>query len=383
VAGAKTLFLLCGEPSGEAYAARVAREFRRRHPGVPMEGIGSSRLAGEGVKLLLDYGAISVVGVTEVVKHLPAIRSALSAAKERVRRPDIGAVVLVDYPDFNFRVGLSAWRRGVPVVYYIPPQVWAWRAGRAKTLARFTRGAVVLFPFEEAFLRKFGVNARFAGHPLLEELEPFLDAAPDPARFGLPEGKTIVGLLPGSRPGEIEAHLPILLSAAAAVARDFPAVHFALPVARPALRDSIARRVSAAGLPLTLVDEGRHLLFRGMTAAMAVSGTVTLELALLGVPSVIVYRTSWITYRIGRRLATVDIVGLPNIVAGEPFLPELIQDDCVPGKIAAALGGILSDGARRDGLRARCLALRDRLRGPGPTGAVVDMLDTEAAGAWA
>ncbi|RJP20106.1 MAG: lipid-A-disaccharide synthase [Deltaproteobacteria bacterium] len=380
--GPKTLFLLCGEPSGEAYAARVAREFRRRHPGVPMEGIGGARLADEGVKLLLDYGAISVVGVTEVLTHLPAIRSALAAATGRVLRPDIGAVVLVDYPDFNFRVGLSAWRRGVPVIYYIPPQVWAWRTGRAKTLAKFTRGAVVLFPFEETLLRKFGVNAVFAGHPLLEELEPFLDADPDPARFGLPEGKTIVGLLPGSRPGEIEAHLPVLLSAAGAVAREHPEVHFALPVARPALREPIARRVSGTTLPLTVVDEGRHLLFRGMMAAMAVSGTVTLELALLGVPSVIVYRTSWVTYQIGRRLAKVESVGLPNIVAGEPFLPELIQDDCTPGRIAAALGGMLSDGPRRLGLRARCLSLRDRLRGPGPTGAVVDMLDREAAGAW-
>ena len=379
----KTLFLLCGEPSGEAYAARVARAFRERFPDVPMEGIGSSRLEGEGVRLLRDYGDISVMGFTEVLKHIPAIRSALAAAKERVSRPDIGAVALVDFPDFNFRVGRAAWKRGVPVIYYIPPQVWAWRIGRARTLARFTKGAVVLFPFEEELLRRYGVNARFAGHPLMDELSTVLDAPAEPARFGIPPGKSAVGLLPGSRPGEVEAHLQTLLSAARIVAERVPGVHFALPVARPALRDAITRGTSGCGLPLTLVDEERHRLFRCMDAAMAVSGTVTLELALLGVPSVIVYRASWLTYRIAKRLAKVRSVGLPNIVAGEPFLPELLQDDFTPRGVADALCDILVEGGRRAALRERCLSLRERLRGPGATGAVVDMLAREAADAWA
>ncbi len=379
----RTLFLLCGEPSGEAYAARVARAFRKRYPGVPMEGIGSTRLEGEGVRLLRDYGDISVMGFTGVVRRLPAIRSALRAATERVSRPDIGAVVLVDFPDFNFRVGLAAWKRGVPVVYYIPPQVWAWRTGRARTLARFTRGAVVLFPFEEEFLRRYGVNAVFAGHPLMEELAPVLDAPADPARFGIPAGKRVVGLLPGSRPGEVEAHLPMLLSSARIVRERFPDAHFALPVARPVLRESIARGVSGCGLPLTLVSEERHRLFRCMQVALAVSGTVTLELALLGVPSVIVYRTSWINYRIAKAFAKVRSIGLPNIVSGEPFLPELIQEAFTPRASADALRGMVEDDARLAAMRRRCIALRDVLRGPGPTEAVVDMLGREAPAAWA
>ena len=379
----KTLFLVCGEPSGEAYAARVARAFRSRFPGVPMEGIGSALLASEGVSLLRDYGDISVIGVTEALRRLPAIRAALSAATERVRRPDIGAVLLVDFPDFNFRVGKTAARLGIPVVYYIPPQVWAWRPGRAKTLARFTKGAVVLFPFEVAFLRASGVNAVFAGHPILDEIAPYLDAPPDPERFGIPPGKRGIGLLPGSRPGEVSAHLPILLDAARLLLQRFPDLHFALPVARPSLREAIAGEVAGSGLPVTLVDEARQLLFRGLEAAMAVSGTVTLELALLGAPAVIVYRTSWMSYQVGRRLATVDCVGLPNIASGEKFLPELIQDDCTPSRIALAAGEILSDPAHRERLRAKGLALREMLRGPGPTEAVVSMLGQAAAGAWA
>jgi lipid-A-disaccharide synthase len=379
----KTLFLACGEPSGEAYAARVARAFRRRFPAVPMEGIGSALLASEGVRILRDYGDISVIGVTEAIRRLPAIRASLSAVTERVRRPDIGAVLLVDFPDFNFRVGKAAARCGIPVVYYIPPQVWAWRAGRAKTLSRFTRGAVVLFPFEVPFLRARGVNAVFAGHPILDEIAEFLDASPDPERFGIPRGKRGIGLLPGSRPGEVAVHLPVLLDAARLLLRRFPDLHFALPVARPALREAIAREVAGSGLPVTLVDETRHLLFRGLEAAMAVSGTVTLELALLGVPAVIVYRTSWLSYQVGRRLAKVDCVGLPNIALGEKFLPELLQDECTPPRIAGAAGEILADPIRRERLRAKGFSLRSLLRGPGPVEAVVSMLGKEAAEAWA
>jgi lipid-A-disaccharide synthase len=378
----RTLFLLCGEPSGEVYAARVARAFRERYPDVPLEGIGSSRLEGEGVRLFRDYGDISVMGFTGVVRRLPAILGALRSAKERVSRPDIGAVVLVDFPDFNFRVGLAAWKHGVPVIYYIPPQVWAWRIGRARTLARFARGAVVLFPFEERLLKGFGVNAVFAGHPLLDELSAVLDAPADPARFGIPEGARVVGILPGSRPGEVEKNLPPLLSSARIVAERFPDAHFALPVARPSLRDAIARGTEGCGIPLTLVSGERHRLFRCMEAALAVSGTVTLELALLEVPSVIVYRTSWANFRIAKAFAKVRSIGLPNLVAGEPFLPELIQDDFTPARAADALRGMMEDPARLAALRRKCRALREILRGPGPTAAVVDMLGKEAAGAW-
>ncbi len=378
-----TLFLLCGEPSGEAYAARVAAEFRRRFPGVPMEGIGGERLEAEGVFLLRNYADISVVGFTEILSHLPSILDALSASRRRLRKGDIGAVVLVDFPGFNFRVGLEAGKLGIPVIYYIPPQLWAWRTGRAATIAKFARGAVVPFPFEEELLRRYGVNAVFAGHPVLEELEPWMEERPDPAGFGLPEGKTAVGLLPGSRTGEISRHLPILLSAARIVLDRFPDVRFALPVASPSLREGIERRLAESDVPVILVDADRHRMFRGLSAAISVSGTATLELALLGVPSVIVYRGSWLSYRIGRALVKVDRIGLPNIVAGERFLPELIQDDCRPDRIAESLCRFLEDPPTLASLKERCLSLRDRLRGPGATKAVVDMVAKEAQGSWA
>jgi lipid-A-disaccharide synthase len=347
-----------------------------------MEGIGGPRLAGEGVHLLLDYSRFSVVGITEVVRHLPAILSGLRVAVRRVTRPDVGALLLVDFPDFNFRVGRKAHARNVPVVYYIPPQLWAWRRGRARQLAGFTDGVVVPFPFEEQILREQGVNVKFAGHPLLDELAPYLDAAPQPARFGIPDGKRVVGLLPGSRAGEIRAHFPAMVEAAREIYRRFPDVHFVVPLASPLFRGAIEEELRGKGVPATIVEEERYLLFRGMAAAAAASGTATLELALLGVPPVIVYRTSAITYQIGKRLACVSSIGLPNIVAGERFLPELTQEDCRADRISEEVCSMLSNPGRREALAKRCVSLREKLGGPGPADAVVDML-AAAGDVWA
>lgn len=379
----KSLFVVCGEPSGETYAVNVVREFRSRFPEVPVSGIGGERLRAEGVDLVADYAGISVVGLTEVVRHLPEIRRTLKLAIREATAPRVGAVLLVDYPDFNFRVGKRAARKGVPVVYYIPPQLWAWRKGRAKQLAGFTRGVVVPFPFEMPALLKAGVNARFAGHPLVDELAPFFDAVPLPERFGIPAGSELVGLLPGSRSGEIRKHFPLMVEAAKRIAAARPGVRFAIPIASSRFRATIESALEGSGLDAVIVEKDRHLLFRGMTAALSASGTATLELALLGVPHAIVYRTSPLTYQVGLRLVSVKCIGLPNIVDGDPFLPELIQDECNPRRMAEEILEILSDPALRRRLSDRCVALREKLRGDGPTRAVVDMLVEVSEGAWA
>jgi len=378
----KSLFVVCGEPSGETYAVRAIREFRKRYPDVPVAGIGSSRLEEAGVELLLDYREISVVGLTEVIRHLPAIVRALRATGRRATRRDVGALLLVDFPEFNFRVGKRADRAGVPVIYYIPPQVWAWRPGRARELARFTRGIVVAFPFEVAIFRDAGADARFAGHPLLDELSPWRDAEPDPARFGIPEGKRVVGLLPGSRSGEIAAHLSAMLEAARILHDADERLHFVLPLAIPRLRSDVDAGLTGHRLPLTIVEQDRYLLYRGMAAALSASGTATLELALLGVPHVIVYRTSAATYRIGKRLARVSRIGLPNLVAGEAVLPELIQGDANPEAMAREIRPLIEGGERRDEAVRKLRALWGTLWGPGPSGAVVELLSREAGEAW-
>jgi lipid-A-disaccharide synthase len=380
--GSKSLFVVCGEPSGETYLVNVVREFRKRFPLVPVAGIGGDRLRAEGVRLVADYAGISVVGVTEVVRHLPEVWKTLRLAIREATRPEVGAVLLVDFPDFNFRVGKRAAARKIPVVYYIPPQLWAWRKGRAKQLAEFTRGVIVPFPFELDTLVAAGVNARFSGHPLLDELAPYFDAAPAPGKFGIPPGGPVIGLLPGSRSGEIEKLFPPMVEAARKILAVRPDLRFAVPVAAPRFREPIANILADAGLDAVLVESERHLLFRSMIAAISSSGTATLELALLGVPSVIVYKTSNVSYLIGRRLVSVKNIGLPNIVADEPFLPELIQDECNPARMADELIAMISDPVNLGKLSGRCIALRDKLRGAGPTRSVVDMLVEVSEGAW-
>ncbi|HEY3490847.1 MAG TPA: lipid-A-disaccharide synthase [Candidatus Deferrimicrobiaceae bacterium] len=379
----KSLFVVCGEPSGETYAVNAVREFRRRFPQAPVRGIGSDRLRAEGVELVADYSGISVVGITEVIRHLPEIRRTLRLAMHESSRLEVGAVLLVDFPDFNFRVGKHAARAGKPVVYFIPPQLWAWRKGRARQLAEFTKGVVVAFPFEEETLCNAGVAARFAGHPLIDELSPFFDAPPCPGRFGIPEGSTVVGLLPGSRSGEIRRHFPLMVDAARRIAEVRPDCLFAIPVASSRFRSQIEDGLAGSGLKAVIVDKERHLLFRSMSAAISASGTATLELALLGVPHVIVYRISPLTYLVGRMLVSVKSIGLPNLIAGTPFLPELIQGECNPGRMASEMLSILADDSRRARLSAQCIALRERLRGSGPTAAVVDTLVKVSEGAWA
>jgi len=377
----KTLVIVCGEPSGETYAAGVARAFRARRPQAAMEGLGGRRLAAEGVRLLADYGPISVVGFVEAAARLPRILRLLRAVRRRVREPDVGAVLLVDFPEFNFRVGHAAAAAGVPVIYFVPPQLWAWRRGRARDLARFTRGVVVPFPFEEEILRRAGVAARFAGHPLMVELGPFL-AAGAPGEEGAAEGGPVVGLLPGSREGEIRRHWPLMLRAAAMIRARFPGVRFLVPVAGPGARALVEEGLKEAAVCATIVEEERYRAFGEMDTALCASGTATLELALLGVPSVIVYRTSPLTYWVGRRLASVRHIGLPNLVGGAPFLPELVQGACRPERMAEEVAGLLGDPGRRLALRAACLALRERLRGEGPYEVAAEMIDREWEGTW-
>lgn len=379
----KSLFVVCGEPSGETYAVAVVRAFRARFPGVPVRAVGGDRLRAAGAEIVADYAGISVVGLTEVLRHLPEIRRTLRLAIREATAHDVGAVLLVDFPDFNFRVGEKAAARNVPVVYYVPPQLWAWRKGRASQLARFTRGVVVAFPFETAPLAEKGVNVRFAGHPLLDELAPHFDRTTDLPAYGIPEGSTVVGLLPGSRESEIRRLLQPMVQAARRIAGSRPDACFAIPVAAPRFRDVIGAAFRGSGVRHVLVDRDRHGLFGAMGVAISASGTATLELALFGVPTVIVYRTSPLTYRIGRRLVSVDCIGLPNIVSGEKFLPELIQDECTPERMAIEALGILEDPARRVALSERCRSLRGVLHGTGPTGAVVEMLEGVSEGAWA
>jgi lipid-A-disaccharide synthase len=306
---------------------------------------------------------LTVLGFSGVLARLPRIWSAYRRllAEARVFRPH--AAVLVDSPGFNFRLGPALRRLGVPVFYYIAPQVWAWHPERAAQMARWVQRLAVIFPFEERIFQDAGVSARFVGHPLLEGLEPEVDAATFRREVGAVAEGPVLGLLPGSRPQELRAHAPAMAGAARLLRANRPGL-----VAVLALAPGLEREASRLGTALEGVRllTGRTRAVQAHATCCAVaSGTATLETALFGTPEAIVYRTGWLNYEIARRVVRLAHIGLPNIVAGEEVAPELLQRDLTAERLAGTLAPWLDDAGARERQRARLATVRARLGGPG------------------
>lgn len=360
--GERRFLIVAGEASGDAHAARLVTALRALGP-CRVRGVTGPALDGAGAERVVPVGDLAVLGFSGVIARLPRIWAAYRRllAEARAFRPH--AAVLVDSPGFNFRLGPALRRSGIPVFYYIAPQVWAWHAERAAAMARWVDRLAVILPFEEELFRRAGVEARFVGHPLLEGLEPETDGAALRAEAGVAEGGALLGLLPGSRPQELHAHAPVMAAAARRLRAERPGLVAALALA-PGLEREAARLGGA--LEGVRVLAGRTHAIQAHAACCAVaSGTATLETALFGTPEVIVYRTGRLNYAIARRLVRLPHIGLPNIVAGREVAPELIQDDVTPERLAAELAPWLDDPARRARARAGLGAVRERLGGPG------------------
>ena len=356
--------MIAGEASGDLHGANLVQELRRQDPSVEVHGVGSRKMREAGVTMLADASAISVVGATEVLTHLGPIYRVYATLKRFLReeRPDL--LILIDFPDFNILVGKAARRLGIPVLYYISPQVWAWRKGRARTIARLVRAILVLFPFEVDIYRREGADVRFVGHPLADSARSGLTQSQARSQLGLAPGRRTVALLPGSRRKEIENLLPDMLAAARILRERFPDLQFLLPLA-PTLDPALVRgTVDAAGVPVTVVDGRVYDVLRAADAAMVTSGTATLETGLMAVPMVIVYRVSRLSYLIGRMIIDVKHIGLVNIVAGRTVAPELIQDAVTPERIAAELEAVLADPVRHRAVVGELTQVR-RLLGEG------------------
>jgi lipid-A-disaccharide synthase len=306
---------------------------------------------------------LAVLGFSGVVARLPRIWSAYRRllAEARTFRPH--AALLVDSPGFNFRIGPALRRLGVPIFYYIAPQVWAWHPERAAQMARWVDRLAVIFPFEEALFRDAGVQARFIGHPLLEGLDPEADAAAFRAEIGAAAGAPILGLLPGSRPQELRAHAPVMAGAARRLRASRPDLAVVLALAPGLERE--ARRLRSVFDGVRLVTGRTRAVEAHATCCAVASGTATLETALFGTPEVIVYRTGWLNYEIARRVVTLARIGLPNIVAGAEVAPELLQGDLSVERLAATLAPWLDDPGARERQCELLAAVRARLGGPG------------------
>ena len=333
-----TVFIAAGEPSGDLHGAGLARALRARIPGVRILGMGGARMREAGAELLAELDELSVMGFAEVVSRLPYFIRLTRRVHEALARERVDLVIPIDYPGFNLRLARHAKERGLGVLYYIAPQVWAWHASRAHDLARDTDRVAVILPFEADFLKRAGANAVFVGHPLLDLPDPPRDAAAWARSHGLDPARPILALFPGSRAQELKRHLELFSRTAAEVVARMPGVQ---PVfgASPDLAPSL---FAGAPWPRMPGDSG---LLQNATAALAKSGTTTLEAALAGTPLVVAYRMNRLSYQMARRLVKVPHIALANLVAGGRVAPEFVQHEATPERLAGALLPLLDVGS--------------------------------------
>lgn len=359
------IVIVAGEASGDLHGAGLVEALRRYAPALEFSGMGGARLRTAGVRLLADAGETAVVGVSELWEKRRALRSALRALRGHLAEATPALLVCIDFPDFNLLLARTARRLGIPVCYFISPQVWAWRRGRLRTIRRLVRKMLVLFPFEETLYREVGVDVTFVGHPLLDALASVPSREACRRRLGIADGATVVGLLPGSRTAEIRRHGSLLLGAAARIRAEEPGVAVFLGLSDTA--DSAAVEAAAArlGVPARVIQGRTHEVMRAADFVLAVSGTVTLEAAILGTPMLITYRLGPLSAWLARRLIRVSFVGLPNLVAERSIVPELLQHDAAPGRLAATALEVLRSPARQERMRAALADVRRRLGEPG------------------
>lgn len=364
----RRVMILAGEVSGDAHGARVAREIRRRWPGVEMVGLGGGGMAREGVRVLADIDELAVVGFVEVLGRLPFFRRIERRLVARLREEPPDLVIPIDFPGLNLRITAHAARLGIPVLYYIGPQVWAWRAGRAERLSRLAHRIAVILPFEAPLYRAHGGRAHFVGHPLLDEE---VRADPDSLARGLgiePE-RPVLALFPGSREQELHRHHGPFTATARELQRRIP--DLAVVVSRvPSLAGSAYRPFP---FPTT---EDAHSLRALATAGLVKSGTNTLEAALAGMPFAVAYIIHPVTFFLARRLVRIPHVALANLVAGNRVVPEFIQDDMSPPAVADALEPLLDrSSAERAAMVAGLRTIRHALGSPGASARVVDLVE--------
>jgi lipid-A-disaccharide synthase len=364
----REIVFVAGEVSGDLHAAGVARELKARGAPYRLVGIGGDRMREAGVELIEHSAHLAVMGFVEVLGTLRRHWSLLNDLKARFRSGNVAAVVLIDYPDFNMLVAGAARAAGVPVLYYITPQVWAWRAGRLDTLARTVTKAAVILPFEEPLLREKGIDVTFVGHPLLDHVGTLPSREEARAQLGIERGARVLALFPGSRRQEIEHHVGGFAGTALELKRRDPSLEVVVAAAPHVTIDP-------ARWPFRIVKSASFTLLRAADAALCKSGTTTLEASVAGCPFVLAYRTGQLNYEIARRIVRINNIGLVNWVAGYRLAPEFVQDALQPKAVADALEPLLDhDNPRRremvDGLRR----VRDALGQPGAAGRVAEMV---------
>lgn len=363
------VFISAGEPSGDYHASNLVSEILKKKPDLKIYGIAGPLMKQQGVEAIFDSEKLAVMGITDVITHSHVIFEAYSTVSSFLSESRPGIVILVDYPGLNLNIAKKAHGLGIPVFYYISPKVWAWGSGRIEKIRQYIDHMGLILPFEEAFYRKNGIEATFVGNPLI-------DSMPEPVKSRrekeYPDRK-IIGLLPGSRKGEISKHLPVMLGAASIIKKNIPEAGFLL-----SLKDVAAAEREIVNYGLTgfiEVETGDvRSIFARCDILVAASGTVTLEAAIAGIPTVIIYIMSDLSFSIAKALVKVDFAGLANLIAGREISPELLQNDANPEKIAEKVTRLLKNQPELDKMRSDFLLVRKKLGKPGAAGRAADIV---------
>ena len=357
--------MVAGETSGDLHGAHLVEAIHQIDPEVQFLGVGGEHLAQKGMKILYHSQSLAVVGITEVLFKLRTILKALKGLKEALDQEKPNLIVLIDFPDFNLRLAKIARQKGIPVLYYISPQVWAWRHGRVKLIAERVKKMVVFFPFEVPLYKAAGVDVEWVGHPLIDIVKPALSKEEAFRKFGLDPKRRTVGLLPGSRTHEVERFLPPLLASAHLLQKEIPDLQFVIPLAPGFTEDTLSPWMRNRPAPLKFIQGWTYDVMNISELLILASGTATLEGAILGKPMIIIYKGSLLSYWIVRAMIQVNHIGLVNLVAGKGIAPELIQKDVNPKRIAEEGLRILKDSVLQQEMVESLKEVRQRLGNPG------------------
>jgi len=359
------IMIIAGEASGDLHGAHLVRAMRSINPGLRFYGVGGEEMEQAGVRLVVHSSEMAVMGITEILPRLGFILKVRRGLKKSLKQSRPGLLILIDYPGFNLPLARFAHENRIRVFYYISPKVWAWRKKRIYALEKYVDRMALILPFEEEVYKGVGLDARFVGNPLLDTVQRKYPRGKAMKKFGLQEGLTTIALLPGSREGEVTRLLPAMLEMAAILKGKVPAIQFVLPLAATLSLDYVQGPVGRQGVDIRITQGDGYDVVGLADIAVVASGTATLETALLGVPMIIVYKVSPLSYLIGRMFVHVDHIGLVNLIAGRTIVPELIQGDATPEKMAGEVYNILTNRSRMDEMKRELSGVGKMLGEPG------------------
>jgi lipid-A-disaccharide synthase len=364
---AKKIFIVAGEASGDTHAAHLIREARDAMPDLRVEGLGGEKMRSAGCELRADLVSMAVMGFVQVFANIRFFHRLMRESVEHIEKSRPDAVVLVDYPGFNMRLASKVKKLGIPVIYYISPQIWAWRPGRIKRIAQIVDKMMVILPFEEKIYLDAGIDATYVGHPLIDSISISEDA-PDPdfvAKLDAPDPEALIGLLPGSRKQEITDFLPVLIETAKLIRERMPAATFLIPCSGPGNMETVKEIVGETDLPVKIFLGKIHETAEASRCCIVASGTATLEVGCFSTPLIVVYRTGHVPWLLARAFLQVDHISLVNIIAGKEVVPEMLQSRMRPELLAETAIELCRDGEKREAMIEELGKVRERLGGPG------------------